>query len=262
MRFGLCTSLENRTDAMLAAEAGLDYIELPLAATYAKGNDWQQECRSMLSDAGLRAEAFNGFFGAAFHLLGPERTPETQIMDYVRASADMAAQFGAQVLVLGSGRARFLPEGVSAQQAQPEFLALLDQIADVMKDRKLQLVIEPLRYQETNYINTFRQCVELTSALGRAEVAPLLDLYHFFCNEEPMDDLQLGSGGRLRHAHIARPNIDRCPPTGADAAVLRRWAQGLREAGYDGRLSLECRWTESKREEVLEAAKQLKTIFG
>lgn len=234
MRFGVCAGL-SRLDAV--CDAGYDYIELNFSALADMSEQEFATLRDALAQRGMRAEAYNGFFRADVCLYG-EGADLAAIADYCERAFSRAALLGGDVAVFGSGGARSYPAELTHEQAQAQLCRVLRVCGDVAARHGMRIAIEPLRAQETNIIHLLGEGAALCRAVDHPAVGLLVDLFHFWCGGEPLSVISEVSDV-LIHAHIARPAADRRIPTEDDRAALIAWAQALREAGYDARLSLE-----------------------
>ena len=70
--------------------------------------------------------------------------------------------------------------------------------------------------------------------------------------------------GKVVHTHFARPNEDRCYPLEEDIPMLKEWSKILKDAGYDARLSSECRTREgaNEQEEIIRTLKMIRECFA
>ena len=66
----------------------------------------------------------------------------------------------------------------------------------------------------------------------------------------------INNADSLMHAHIARPNEDRLSPKAEDAEAVAGWAELLKGIGYDGAISLECRYKNFE-DDIKEARKYM-----
>lgn len=235
MKFGVCGK---QPQFAAAAAAGLDYFELPLAKIRDLDEGQLAQMRSELKDLSLPAECCNQFFHGATDLYGDEAA----VLRDAAENLTLATSFGCEIAVVGSGKARAVPEGMEKAEAEDRFLRIMDRVGSMAADHGIKIAIEPLNYGETNLINTVTECMEFCRRLGNANVGCLVDFFHFYRNGEDLNDLNKLRPGELLHAHLARPNPDRGAPQPEDDETLKAWAAKLREIGYDRRLSLECGW--------------------
>ena len=113
MKFGVCGNL-SRLPVIKAA--GYDYIEMNFSTLALMSEEDFVKTREALAEAGMRAEAFNGFFKADVVLYSEGADLDT-IAAYCETGFSRAAQLGGSVAVLGSGGARSIPEGMTREEA-------------------------------------------------------------------------------------------------------------------------------------------------
>jgi sugar phosphate isomerase/epimerase len=155
-----------------------------------------------------------------------------------------AVQVGGKVVTVGGGRSRTYPEGFSPRKARDQLRDFLSLVSDLAASRGLDVGLEPLNREETNLINNIPEALELLREVSRPALKLTADYYHLFTDGEPLADLELAVG-LIAHVHTA--DAGRRPPgtAGADQLALLRALSAL---GYDGRLSMECRFTDFDRE--------------
>ena len=234
MKFGVCGGM-NRLPSII--EAGYDYIELNFSTLAKMSEEEFVALREELARRNFRAEAFNGFFKADVCLYGKDADLQA-IAAYCETAFSRAAQIGGEVAVLGSGGARAIPEGMSKEEAEEQFCRVLTVCGDVAQKYGMRIAIEPLRASECNFINLVSEGAAICRRVNHPAVKLLVDFFHFWCGEEPLSHIA-DAADVLIHAHLARPNLDRCMPREEDRETVALWAQALRDIGYTGRLSLE-----------------------
>lgn len=234
MKIGICGTPENWAEIK---KCGYDYAEGYFRGiAIAEKEAFEKMCRYQ-RDAALPVEAVNGIFGTDIPLYGGKETPSV-IEDYADRGFYRAKTLGAQIAVFGSGAARRIPEGMEKERAKERFAEVLCLLGDMAKRSGMKLALEPLRYQETNFINTLQDGIEICEYAGHPNVGITLDFFHFYSNGESLESVPEAKK-YIWHTHLARPNPDRKIPTEADLAECRKWADTLREIGYDERISLE-----------------------
>lgn len=247
-----------KDDWPVAARLGYDYFEANLSAVAALSEAEFSEWKRFPAATGIAAEAFNGFFGGDVRLY---EASDGRLKNYCARALDRAAALGGKIAVVGSGRARSVPEGMAADEAEARFAAILRIVGDCAAAVGMKAVIEPLNRLECNFINTVEEAAALCRKAGHPAVGVLVDFYHFYVNGEAVGALD-SAAGRLWHAHLARPATDRGAPKAGDVAALAPYADALRRIGYTGRLSLECAWQTSLPADAGEALAVMKKIFG
>lgn len=255
MKIGLCTKPE-RVEEILRhnfdyAEFSFNYIatleEKDFTATYDK-----------LQKLGVRSEAFNSYFGSGTVLYGTNANLKA-IEDYSDKAMARAKLLGGEVIVLGSGGARRIPEGLSLDEAEEQFCKVVNICGDIAGKYGIEIAIEPLSYRETNYINTLTDGLKAVHKASNKNVGVLVDFFHFFMNGEKLNEFD-DINGELLHAHIARPDPSRGVPHPEDSDTLKQWADALKKVGYDRRISFEGKVGED-RDSELSASRPFLEIF-
>lgn len=246
MRFGVCAGMDK---AALVAHVGWDYIELGASSALCPEADiavWEAKRVELLA-LPLPCETFNLFVPRHLRITGRE-VDEVALTRYVHTALARAAEVGGRVIVFGSGGARQVPEGFSAEQAEEQLLRFLHVCADAHETTGVVVAIEPLNRQECNVIHTVEEGTRLARLVGRPGVQNLADTYHMERNGESLETILAGADV-LVHVHTA--DTDRkAPGTGHfDHVAL---FQMLQKATYDARVSIECSFTHL--EEELEVA--------
>jgi sugar phosphate isomerase/epimerase len=120
------------------------------------------------------------------------------------------------------------------------------------------LLFEPLNRYEDHMVNTVAQAVELIAAAGSPAVRVLADTYHMNIEEDdPCAALQ-SAGDALGAVHLSDSNRHQ-PGTGhvPFEAILAT----LREIGFDGVLSVECRLRGEPEEAVRGCGRFLRSLL-
>jgi sugar phosphate isomerase/epimerase len=99
--------------------------------------------------------------------------------------------------------------------------------------------VEPLQRRETNMINRVSEARRLVAAVQHPNVGITADFFHMLREDEAADSIR-EAGSLIRHVHIAEKR-ERTPP-GHAGDDFRPYFQALRDVGYDGLVSIECRW--------------------
>ena len=234
MKLGICGGTETLP---YAAGCGFECLEPAAVVIRGMDNGALVSFHRQAEESGLIIRSTNGFFPGDMKLY--EQT-DMQLLSYAERNYEAADILGVKIMVVGSGAARSVPEGMDRREAEERFIHVMDIIGGRAAEHGITLAIEPLRYAESNLINTLRECIEIRRRTGRDNGLCLLDLFHFYSNGEDLNDLDLLSPGELCHVHIARPDPDRGYPREEDLPKIKEWADKLKQIGYGGIVSLEC----------------------
>ena len=258
-RIGLCGGLGHNEDLLLAA--GVDYCEAGVAGNLqplrpdADFKPFKDAARRSC----LPVAAANGFFPGELKLVGPEADIENALA-YTRVAFERAEQLGIKTVVLGSGGARNIPDGFNRKKAFRQFVALCKGIGPIAEAHGIVVAIEPLRTQETNFINSVREGLEIVRAAGHPCIKVLADFYHMTQVGEGPDAL-IEAGSDLVHCHIAE-NARRTAPA-TDGDDFTPYLQALKDIGYKGGISMECGWDDFDSQiipAVAEIRRQISTL--
>jgi sugar phosphate isomerase/epimerase len=143
-----------------------------------------------------------------------------------------------RILCFGSGGARRVPDGFSKDEAFAQLVAFGTRIAPEAKAHGITVVIEPLRRQETNIINTAAEGFALVKA-----VATRTSSCWSTSTTWPASTRTRRSWSRPRttsapaHGQPAGPGV----PAGVGRVRLRAVLRHAPQHRYTGRLSIEAR---------------------
>jgi sugar phosphate isomerase/epimerase len=157
---------------------------------------------------------------------------------YTRQALERAQSIGAKIAVFGSGGARQVPDDFPREQAVEQIVTFLNVAADAADQTDLVIAIEPLNRKESNIINSVAEGVEFARQVNRDKIRVLADFYHMDEEAEPLDHI-VDYKDWLAHIHVA--DTGRRAP-GLGQYPYQEFTVALREAGYNGLVSIECRW--------------------
>ena len=254
-------------DAKLMASIGYDFWEWGAAAAFDpdKDGEWWKAQKELILSQPIPLRSCNGFIPGKFRLTGPKADFEPALK-YAETVLRRAEEVGTKTIVFGSGGARNVPGdicGEKDQRPQPErgveqyteFCKLLcARVADL---KTVQVVIEPLRPNESNIINYVWQGLQICEEVNSPRLRQLADIFHMMMGREPADSI-VKAGDRLKHCHIATYGTRLFP--GSDPAEVDRFRpyfDALKAIGYTGGVSCECGW--GKKEDL---AKNLETALN
>ena len=244
LEFGMCTNFLETPDGDPAgiclipviAEAGFQYVELPLCHVAAIPDGEFERLADVIRDSGLRSPAACNLFPDQMILLGGGADPEG-ISAYLEHALCRASRLGIRKVVFASVSA-WTASG-SCQDRRAEIVELVrGTIAPVFQKYQIRLLLEGLRRQVCNAVNTLPEAAEICGQAAHPYVGLMADLYHMTCNGESPDELA-AYGNKIEHIHIAERN--RLLPVNGVSAELMALTKQLAGGVYEGQISFETR---------------------
>ena len=195
-------------------------------------------------------EAVRGFAPTACPELGGwlgdfDADRRARAVDDLKRQLDGVAALGGQGVVTPAAWGMFtrrLPPFDAPPRTEAEdrevLIAGLAEVGAHAAAAGVVLLFEPLNRYEDHMVNTVAQAAELIAEAGSRGVRVLADTYHMNIEEDDLCAALRSVAGVLGAVHLSDSNRHQ-PGTGhVDfAAVIR----ALREIGFDGVLSVECR---------------------
>lgn len=237
MKLGVCADPQC---APALAAAGFDFIELnvqnhlnPLAdeATFAPE-------RARIQASPLPAIAANSFMPGDLKITGPDVNMDA-LRQYVSVAFARAEQVGVKTIVFGSGGARRIPDDFDRDIAWQQLVAFGQMIGPLAQQRNVTVVVEPLNQRECNVLTSVRESGRYVEDVDHPHVRLLVDAYHWLLDDNDYDAILI-YGALLRHVHIATRDSRVAP--GFEPCDFRAFFRALKEAGYDGPVSIEGKW--------------------
>ena len=231
---GYCVGLKGLE---IAKAAGFDYVELGTTELTALSDADFEAAVAQVKAVGIPTPNANLFLPATLKVTGPEAATPEQQMAYVTKAFTRLERLGVKILCFGSGGARRVPDGFPKDEAFAQLVAFGKRIAPEAKAHGITVVIEPLRRQETNIINTAAEGFALVKAVGHPNFELLVDFYHL-ASEQEDPKIMVEAKDHLRHLHMANPQ-GRVFPLTWDEFDYAPFFATLRAIGYTGRMSIE-----------------------
>lgn len=221
---------------------GAEYLEVGCRGELAPDKALNEMSKALdaLRDAPLPARAANSFLPGSFVSVGP-KADHAPILAYAEQAFLRAARVGIRVITFGSAGARMLPEGWAREDADLQFTALLARLGDVADRHGVDLCVENLQAAECNFLNRIGEARRLVAAVGHPRIGLTADVFHMLRMEEGPQAIR-EAGALVRHVHLAEKRERTAP--GVDGDDFTPYLQALKDAGFTGRISLECGWSD------------------
>ncbi len=250
-QIGVCTAL---SDAEMLSGHGYDFIEesvgnflMPL-----KSEEEFNKKLQLAQHSPIPVKACNLFIPGNLKSVGPEAVHH-EILEFAETAFRRAQLAGIEVIVYGSGGSRRIPEGFDPELARNQFITLGKAMAPIAARYNIIIALEPLNSREVNFINSLAEGASIVEEINHLNFRLMADIYHIMMgNENPEDIIKYGH--LIKHVHVAELEGRGIPGTrGEDLTV---YFNALKEAGYEGRISIEGRWENME----AQAAKAFETL--
>jgi sugar phosphate isomerase/epimerase len=243
---GVCTSVSN---ADMLAEHGYTYTEESVGR-FLMPTKSEKEFNEMLQqgqNAAIPVKACNSFIPGSMKSVGPDAV-HPEILKYMETAFRRAQKAGVEFIVFGSGGSRNIPEGFSRDEARRQFISLCSQMAPIAARYDVVVVLEPLNTKESNFINSVLEGGEIVEEVDHPNFRLLADIYHMLMDDEGPESIEK-YGHLIHHTHIAEKEGRAAP--GTHNEDFTAYFKALKNAGYKGMMSVECRWENMEAQALL-----------
>jgi sugar phosphate isomerase/epimerase len=239
MEYGVCA--EPKVAGILKG-TGYDFIELHVQRDLKtmEGEDAFLPRLKEIKAAPVPAVVANCFVPGSLKITGPDVDMDA-LKRYVVRALSRAEQAGMDTIVFGSGGARRIPEGFDRDMAWQQLVEFGRMIVPIAQHHGVIVVVEPLNRRECNVFNSVGECARYVRQIDHPNLRLLVDAYHWALENDSYDDL-VASLPLIRHAHIATYESRMAP--GLEPCDVSEFFKALKVGGYDGRLSIEGKWTD------------------
>jgi D-psicose/D-tagatose/L-ribulose 3-epimerase len=193
--------------------------------------------RAIAENAPIKPEAFCVFLPPHHRITGP-KVNLASALEYAGEAVRRIGQIGGEIVVLGSGGARKVPDGFPMDEARRQFEEFTRELAPRAQENGVTVAIEPLNSKEDNLITSVHLGAEITREIDRPSIRLLADFYHMNEDGEGVQSV-VEANGLLHHTHVA--DLGRVAPGFAKEgeADFVAFFAALKSVGYDARCSFE-----------------------
>jgi len=234
MQFGICSSVE---DAVHVRSAGWDFIEenaQHVLQPLIPEPEWRGVDR--VRSALLPVPVIRHTAPPDMKVVGAELSMP-RLHAYTNVLLRRASAIGARTVVFCSSNARKLSDGFDPQKATEQLVAALTMTGLIAAQYGIIVALEPVRSADTDMVNTIKDALRIVTAVNHANIKCSLDTYHFWHENESLEDLA-NAAGHIVHVHLADKQ-DRLPPGESQKSDYRPIFQILQASGYRGYMSVE-----------------------
>ena len=141
---------------------------------------------------------------------------------------------------------------------EADFIALIEELAAVVRGSSAMILIEPINRYETKYLTTLEDCRQVLDKANQPNTGILADFFHMSIEEADLPASTRAVKGYIKHVHLGDSNrlLPGYGHTNWDACVA-----ALKDAGFDGFMNLECGIPGNPEEELPKTAKYLQGII-
>ena len=166
------------------------------------------------------------------HLTSPDEKVRRSTQEYICELVKFNSDIGGRVLVFGSPKQRNITKGVNPDTAWNYAKQIFSECSQFAEDYSVTIVLEPLRRQMTNFINTAEEAIKLVKAVNHPNFKLMLDVYSMTDEEKPYEKIIRSSKSYLAHFHANDTN-KRGPGLGdADYYSIAKALDGIRYNGF------------------------------
>ena len=247
MKFAICQELYENWDwdrqCRFSAELGYTGLELAPFTLAPRITDVSAERRRQLRETaeqhGVQIIGLHWLLAKTeeFHLTTANSAVRRATTQYLIELGNACADFGGDLMVLGSPMQRNLEPGVSIDQAFDNAAEVLKGCMSALENRGVRICLEPLTPKETNFLNTCADAMRLIEMVDSPSLVLHQDVKAMLGGEsQPIDEIIRKFAPHVGHFHVNDVNLLGPGMGPTDYAPIVR---ALQEAGYSGWISVE-----------------------
>jgi sugar phosphate isomerase/epimerase len=244
IKLGICNELFEGWDfgrvCRVVKEIGYDGLEIAPFTLAARIEDLsragRRELKAIVEDAGLETIGLHWLLAKTegLYLTSPEASIRRATADYLEALAEATRDLGGSLMVLGSPKQRDLLPGVTYDQALDY---AIEGILPALDSFEVDLCLEPLAPDDTNFLNTCAQAMALIRRIDHPRLRLHMDVKAQSSEVgTTVPDLIRRYGSQAGHFHAQDVNL-RGP--GMGDVDFKPIIDALVESGYDRWVSIE-----------------------
>ena len=270
MKFGICNEIfkdwEMDRAMRFIGETGYDAVEIApfTLADYVTDitPGTRRKVRSLAEGNGLEISAVHWVLVQAegMHMTHPDAAVRERTRAYFRDLVDFCSDLGGRAVVVGSPRQRSLMPGVDHGQALGFAREVFGPAVKRAEEKGVVICLEPLAPSETDFINTAREAIDFIRDFDSQAFRIILDVKAMCSMGRPVPDIIRDSAGQFAYFHANDSNLKGPGFGSVDFVPI---ARALREAGYDGCVSVEVfDFTEGPEAIATRSLEYLRKCFG
>jgi sugar phosphate isomerase/epimerase len=196
------------------------------------------EARTMAEDAGLEVVGLHWLLAKTdgYYLTSPDPTVRRRTADYFRLLAEVCADLGGTIMVLGSPKQRNLLPGVSYDDAEAYATEVLHAAVPACAQFGVTIGLEPLGPAEGDFMLNAKSGIRLAEMVASPHCKLHLDVKAMSSEGQPIETIIRDSREWLVHFHANDPNL---LGPGMGEVDFRPIFAALKEVDYSGWVSVE-----------------------
>jgi sugar phosphate isomerase/epimerase len=199
----------------------------------------RRDIKSIVEDWGLETIGLHWLLAKTegFYLTSPDDEVRQRTADYFLALAEATRDLGGSIMVLGSPKQRDLLPGVTREEANKYAIDLFRSIMPTIGELGVELCLEPLAPDDTNFLNTCDEAEAVIAAVDHPNFKLHMDVKAQSAEEgTTVPDLIRRHAAKAGHFHAQDTNL-RGP--GMGRVEFGPIMKSLVESGYDRWVSVE-----------------------
>lgn len=192
-----------------AAKIGYDAVEITAALHTPVDTTPQRrrEVKGYLRDAGITCSGLHYIFDGTLRLLSQDAEMMRKSVDYLNKVVDLAADFEAPTVIVGSGGiTRNFEPGWDRPKSIACMQEVLHTVGDHAEEKGVILAVEAINRYETQFLNTMQEASEFVLQIDHPNVRTMADTYHMNIEEKDPADSVRKYGYLLQNLHLADSN--------------------------------------------------------
>lgn len=246
MKYAICQELfvdwDWEKQCRFIADTGYTGVEVAPFALAESPSQFSSEkrnrYRSIAADHGLEIIGLHWLLAKTegLHLTTSDANVREKTADYFVELADLCADLGGHLMVLGSPQQRNLEANVDKQRATEHAIEIFRKILPHLEDRGVTLLMEPLTTRETDFCNTCAEAAGMIAEVDHPRFRLHQDVKAMLSEATDVPQLIHEYADITEHFHANDSNL---LGPGMGETDYEPIFAALRDVGYDGWVSVE-----------------------
>lgn len=254
--------LVTEENLQILSELKFDGIEIPASLQInpmQTSKEDRMKMKELVNSHGLKIVAANVIYPRGFLHTSEDEKIRRKSVEYTWKLAEAASEVEIPILVWGSGHARNIPQNLTREKGYEYNLSVLKEAAKAGSEFGVIFAIEPLSRNETNFINTIEEALDISEKVNSDSIKILADIRHMIREELDVEESFNRAKDKIVHIHLA-DNNGKVPGRGIiDFSKILRIINNI---NYNGYLSIEARLGENPKMELEFTKKYLVSVGG